>query len=159
MSSSGTAWEVVEAAAQMGWRDPEVACLNQGRVQKIRKQKSMGRQHKQRLESRLSCAVTEPAPTGAAQPEYSSQPKGWYGESKMKVGLSLCLGLWVISSGLLETRQKRKKLRWTEKETRLWYHIVFQKYLSRITLYFHLEELYTYTENIRNGPLRMGLTS
>uniref|UniRef100_A0A2N9HRU8 NB-ARC domain-containing protein n=1 Tax=Fagus sylvatica TaxID=28930 RepID=A0A2N9HRU8_FAGSY len=44
----------------------------------------MGRQHKQRLESRLSCAVTEPAPTGAAQPEYSGQPKGWYGESKMK---------------------------------------------------------------------------
>jgi hypothetical protein len=41
----------------------------------------VGRRHK-RLKSRLGCAVTEPALTGAAQPECSGQPKGWYGESK-----------------------------------------------------------------------------
>jgi hypothetical protein len=58
----------------------------------------MGQRHKQRLESCLSCAVTESAPVGAAQPEYSGQPKGWYSESKMKVGL--CLGLWVRCLGL-----------------------------------------------------------
>jgi hypothetical protein len=40
------------------------------------------RQHKQKLESHLGCAVTEPAPTGTAQPESSGQPKGWYSESK-----------------------------------------------------------------------------
>ena len=54
----------------------------------------MGRRHKQWLESRLGCTITEPALIGAAQPEYLGQPKGWYGESKIKVGL--CLGLWVI---------------------------------------------------------------
>jgi hypothetical protein len=58
----------------------------------------MGRRHKQRLESRLGCTVMEPVPVGVAQPEYSGQPKGWYGESKMKVGL--CLGLWVRCMGL-----------------------------------------------------------
>ena len=65
----------------------------------------MGRRHKQRLESRLGCAVMETAPVGAAQPEYSGQPKGWYGESKMKVGL--CLGLWVI--GFTENKIGKKK--------------------------------------------------
>uniref|UniRef100_A0A2N9ED61 Uncharacterized protein n=1 Tax=Fagus sylvatica TaxID=28930 RepID=A0A2N9ED61_FAGSY len=44
----------------------------------------MGRRRQTELESCLGCAVTEPAPIGAAQPEYSGQPKGWYGESKMK---------------------------------------------------------------------------
>ena len=66
------------------------------------------------LESCLGCSVTEPAPIGAAQPEYPGQPKGWYGESKMKVGL--CLGLWVIGFTRSKIGKKKKFTVKMEKE-------------------------------------------
>ena len=62
----------------------------------------MGQRHKQRLESCLSCTVTESAPVGAAQPEYSSQPKGWYGESKRRWVCVWVYGLGVWVCGLSE---------------------------------------------------------
>ena len=60
-------------------------------------------------------------PIGAAQPEYSGQPKGWYDESKMKVGLCLglwvrCLGLWVIVFTRSKIGKKKKITMKMEKE-------------------------------------------
>jgi hypothetical protein len=68
-------------------------------------------------------------PTGAAQPEYSSQPKGWYGESKMKVGL--CLGLWVIGFTGNKIGKKKKVTVRRKRKTALIPYFV-SKYLNTI---------------------------